>query len=56
MKYRNTKTNAIIDVQSKITGGNWQALESASEAIVVETEVEIEEKKPVKKRGKKAGE
>ena len=29
MKYINAKTGAIIDVKSKISGGNWQALEPA---------------------------
>ena len=30
MKYRNTKTGAIIDVESKISGGDWQVLEPAT--------------------------
>ena len=29
MKYRNTKTGAVIDVKSKIIGGYWQPLEVA---------------------------
>lgn len=29
MLYRNTKTGAVIDVNSVISGGNWQAVESA---------------------------
>lgn len=29
MKYRNTKTGAVIDVKSKISGGYWQPLEVA---------------------------
>ena len=29
MKYRNTKTGAIIDVKSNIIGGYWQPLEVA---------------------------
>lgn len=29
MKYRNTKTGAVIDVNSVISGGNWQTIESA---------------------------
>lgn len=29
MKYQNTKTGAVIDIKSRITGGNWQALEPA---------------------------
>lgn len=33
MKYRNTKTGAVIDIKSKITGGNWQAVESASPLV-----------------------
>lgn len=31
MKYINAKTGAIIDVKSKIIGGNWQAVEPAKE-------------------------
>lgn len=48
MKYRNTKTGAVIDVPSKITGGNWQAVESAKEAVVEKTE-----EAPAKKKTKK---
>lgn len=33
MKYRNTKTGAIIDVKSKISGGNWQPLEVAETTV-----------------------
>lgn len=29
MKYRNTVTGAVIDVISKLSGGNWQAIEPA---------------------------
>lgn len=29
MLYRNTKTGAVIDVNSVISGGNWQTIESA---------------------------
>ena len=29
MKYRNTKTGAVIDVKSVISGGYWQAVEPA---------------------------
>lgn len=31
MLYRNTKTGAVIDVNSAITGGNWQAVESVKQ-------------------------
>ena len=33
MKYRNTKTGAIIDVKSKISGGYWQALEPVETTV-----------------------
>lgn len=33
MKYRNTKTGVVIDVKSKIIGGNWQALEPAETTV-----------------------
>lgn len=39
MKYRNKKTGAVIDVNSKISGGNW---------------VEIKPDSPPKPKGKKA--
>lgn len=29
MKYRNTKTGAVVDFKSKISGGHWQPLEVA---------------------------
>lgn len=29
MKYINTKTGAVLDFKSKISGGNWQPLEVA---------------------------
>ena len=29
MKYRNTKTGAVVDFKSKIIGGNWQPVEVA---------------------------
>lgn len=32
MKYRNTKTGAVIDIESEISGGNWQALVPAEPA------------------------
>ena len=37
MKYRNTKTGAIIDVESKISGGNWQVLEPATPPVSTST-------------------
>lgn len=33
MKYRNTVTGAIIDVKSKIIGGDWQALSPANSVV-----------------------
>ena len=33
MKYRNTKTGAVIDFKSKISGGFWQPLEVAETAV-----------------------
>lgn len=50
MKYRNTKTGAVIDVKSKIIGGYWQALVPAE--TTVETSVKSTstgKKKAVKK-------
>lgn len=43
MKYRNRKTGAIIDVKSKISGGNWQAIEPVSSS-------DNKKKTPVRKK------
>ena len=43
MKYRNTKTGAFIDVKSKLSGGNWQAVAPADSSVEEEIEVEEEE-------------
>lgn len=49
MKYRNTVTDAVIDVDAVITGGNWEALEKKSAPKEAQEEV----KKPAaKKKGK----
>lgn len=37
MRYRNTKTGAIIDSPCNISGGDWQL-----ETVVTEEEVEVE--------------
>lgn len=29
MKYKNTKTGAVIDVDSKVSGENWEPVDSA---------------------------
>lgn len=44
MKYRNTKNGAIIDVKSKIVGGNWQAVEPANSADI-EKEASIQKER-----------
>lgn len=31
MKYRNTKTGVVIEVQSKITGGFWKLVQNPPE-------------------------
>ena len=45
MKYRNTKTGAVILTHCKLTGGNWQLLEPAAPA---ETEDASEKAQPPK--------
>lgn len=47
MKYQNTITGAIIDIESEIIGGPWQAL---NEPAVSSSE---EEKAPVKRKAVK---
>lgn len=37
MKYRNTKTGAVILTHCKLTGGNWQLLEPAAPAEDADT-------------------
>lgn len=37
MKYRNTKTGAVILTHCKLTGGNWQLLEPAAPAEDTDT-------------------
>ncbi len=46
MKYRNTKTGAVVDFKSKIIGGNWQPLEVAEPPKTTSTG---KKKKAVKK-------
>lgn len=67
MKYRNTKTGAVIETASIVSGGNWVEVTDAMDEeyeeyedapfdgeVIEEEEEEIQEK-PVRKRGKKAG-
>lgn len=49
MKYRNNKTGAVIDVKSKIVGGNWQAMEFANSADK-EKAAPVQEKRRVSKK------
>lgn len=30
MRYRNKRTNAIIEIESKLTGGDWEELKASS--------------------------
>lgn len=50
MKYRNTKTGAVIDIKSKITGGNWQVLEPAGSAVKEEVAPVQTQRKVSKKK------
>lgn len=52
MKYRNTKTGAIIDVPSEL-GGNWVKIDAEpKKAPVVVPTIDEEEVKPKKTRKK----
>lgn len=62
MKYRNTKTGAVIETASVVSGGNWVEVTDVMDEVDEETpfdEEEVEEEeipeKPARKRGKKAG-
>lgn len=48
MRYRNTKTGAVIDVNSVISGGDWQVIPAAAESS---TKKAAPKKKQVKKNG-----
>ncbi len=61
MKYRNTKTGAVIETVSIVSGGNWveetDAMDEEYEDAPFDGKVIEEEisEKPARKRGKKAG-
>lgn len=63
MKYRNTKTGAVIETASVVSGGNWVEVTDVMDEVDEETPFDEEEEeeeeileKPARKRGKKAGE
>lgn len=65
MKYKNTKTGAVIETASIVSGGNWVeekgAMAEENEDAPFDEEVEEKEEKeipekPTRKRGEKAGE
>ena len=43
MRYRNTKTGAIIDSPCTISGGDWAEYTNEAKEIIEETEDEVEE-------------
>lgn len=59
MKYKNTKTGAVIETASIVSGGNWvegtDAMDEADEETPFDEEEEEIPEKPARKRGKKAG-
>lgn len=61
MKYRNTKTGAVIETASVVSGGNWveetdvMDEDAPFDGEVIEEEEEEIPEKPARKRGKKAG-
>ena len=62
MKHRNTKTGAVIETASIVSGGNWVEVTDAMDEVDEETPFDEEEEeeeeipeKPARKRGKKAG-
>ena len=65
MKYKNTKTGAVIETASIVSGDNWVeetgAMAEENEDAPFDEEVEEKEEKeipekPTRKRGEKAGE
>lgn len=48
MKVRNTKTGAVVDVKSPVSGRNWEPLDAP--APVAEPEKKAPAKKPTKKK------
>ena len=59
MKYKNTKTGAVIERASIVSGGHWvevtDAMDEADEETAFDEEEEEIPEKPARKRGKKAG-
>lgn len=59
MKYRNVKTGAVIETASIVSGDNWveetDTLDEVDEETPFDEEEEEIPEKPVKRRGKKAG-
>lgn len=55
MKYRNLKTQAVIETACKISGGNWVEVEEKQPVKATETAdtAEVVKKAPVKKQVKK---
>lgn len=55
MKYRNLKTQAVIETACKISGGNWVEVEEKQPVKVTETAetAEVVKRVPVKKQVKK---
>lgn len=52
MKYRNTRTGAVIETSGKISGGDWQAVPAATEVLyddagVISVEENIEKEETV---------
>ena len=50
MKYRNKKTGQVIDVNTTISGGNWEPMEAPRKPVEPEPVQEKTEKKVSKKK------
>ncbi len=53
MKYRNLKTQAVIETACKISGGNWVEVEEKQPVKATETTPAVTKNAPVKKQVKK---
>lgn len=51
MQYRNTKTGAVINIKSKISGGYWQENEPARPTVTMKRQTDGRKKKVNKEDG-----
>lgn len=53
MKYRNTRTGAIINIESKLNGAEWELVKGADKTAPLVEETPEEDPTEPKKKGKR---